>query len=109
MESKSVVFEFSKEFADNSIDFAYHCQMRFTLLMHKTKELQGHHICIRHVEDLVLGDIVKVLIKYERYRLDEDFYAPVKEKSTHNFTFDFGTDFTNLFSFNTNKWTHPNS
>lgn len=106
MESKVLVFEFSKEFADNSIDFAYHCKMRFELTVRDRKELKGHNVLIRSVEDLVVGNVVKVRVTYERYRLDEEFFVPHKnpmDAFTH--TFDFNT----TFQFDATKWGYFNS
>lgn len=115
LESKVIVFEFSKEFVDNSMDFGYHCKTRFSLSMHTTGQLQGHHIVIRNVEDLVVGGIVKVRIIYERYRLDEDFYLPADDpyfkKNEYEygpFSFTFDTSGHNFDAFRSNFF-HPNS
>lgn len=106
MESKVIVFEFSKEFADNSIDFAYHCKSRFSLSIRTCEELKGHNVLIRSIEDLVIGNIVKVRVIYERYRLDEEFFVPHNNPmDAFTYTFDFNT----TFQFNTSKWSYPNS
>lgn len=109
MESKSVVLEFSKE-AEDYMNIGDMCRLRFRLIMTDRKELRGHNIVIRGVEDLVVGDKLKVHVKYERYAIGEEFYmnandhyfkdkAPFEHRGSYEWRFTFDTSGPEFDSF----------
>lgn len=98
MESKTLVIDLPKD-AGNYMNIADLCKTKFRIAI--GLQLKGHHCVIRGVEDLVIDNRIKVLVKYELHKIGTDFYVPYYGATREQRPYEFTFDFNNSFDFNT--------